>query len=125
MTAGWIRINWRKIIFNLLSNAFKHSGKNEQIIFSANENKISNELEISIANSGVQLSAEQLDQLFDKFYVAKQNSFGTEKFGTGIGLAFTQQLVTLLNGRINASSENGWIIFKVFLPLTGSGNAGG
>lgn len=117
--AGWMdKDKLEKIIFNLLSNAFKHSGKNEQIIFSANENKISNELEIGIANSGIQLSAEQIDQLFDKFYVAKQNSFGTEKFGTGIGLAFTQQLVTLLKGRINASSENGWIVFKVFLPLT-------
>ena len=80
--------------------------------------KISHELEITIANSGIQLSATQLDQLFDKFYVANQNDPGTEKFGTGIGLAFTRQLVTLLNGRINASSENGWIIFKVFLPLT-------
>ncbi|HKZ68157.1 MAG TPA: two-component regulator propeller domain-containing protein [Chitinophagaceae bacterium] len=116
---GWAdKDKLEKIIFNLLSNAFKHSGKNEQIVFSANENTISNELEITIANSGIHLSADQLNQLFDKFYVANQNVFGTEKFGTGIGLAFTQQLVTLLNGRIGASSENGWIIFKVFLPLT-------
>ncbi|HKO79050.1 MAG TPA: two-component regulator propeller domain-containing protein [Chitinophagaceae bacterium] len=116
---GWIdKDKLEKIIFNLLSNAFKHSGKKEQVIFSASENNISNELEISVANSGIQLSAEQLDQLFNKFYVANQNTFGTEKFGTGIGLAFTQQLVTLLKGRIHASSKNGWIVFTVFLPLT-------
>ncbi|MEO5562380.1 MAG: response regulator, partial [Chitinophagaceae bacterium] len=115
---GWIdKDKLEKIIFNLLSNAFKHSGKNEQVIFSASENMVSNELEISISNSGIQLSPEQLGQLFDKFYVASQNTFGTEKFGTGIGLAFTQQLVALLNGRIHSSSENGWIAFKVFLPL--------
>ena len=37
---GWIdKDKLEKIIFNLLSNAFKHSGKNEQIIFSAEENK--------------------------------------------------------------------------------------
>jgi signal transduction histidine kinase/ligand-binding sensor domain-containing protein/DNA-binding response OmpR family regulator len=116
--SGWTdKDKLEKIIFNLLSNAFKYSGKNEQIIFSANENKISHELEISVANSGIHLSAVQLGQLFDKFYVAGHNGFGTEKFGTGIGLAFTRQLVTLLNGRINASSENGWIRFKVSLPL--------
>ena len=46
-----------KIIFNLLSNAFKYSGKNEQIIFTANEKKITNELEITVANSGVELPA--------------------------------------------------------------------
>ena len=116
---GWAdKDKLEKIIFNLLSNAFKHSGKNEQIVFSAKENPINSELEIIIANSGIQLSADQLGQLFDKFYVANQNSFGTEKYGTGIGLAFTQQLVALLKGRIRASSENGWVLFKVFLPLT-------
>jgi signal transduction histidine kinase/DNA-binding response OmpR family regulator/ligand-binding sensor domain-containing protein len=116
--SGWLdKDKLEKIIFNLLSNAFKHSGKNEQIVFSVEENKVSRELEITIANSGIQLSGIQLDQLFERFYAANQNGFGTEKFGTGIGLAFTQQLVTLLNGRINASNENGWIIFKVSLPL--------
>jgi signal transduction histidine kinase/ligand-binding sensor domain-containing protein/DNA-binding response OmpR family regulator len=115
---GWAdKDKLEKIIFNLLSNAFKHSGKQERVIFSANENKLTNELEITIANSGIELPPDQLSQLFDKFYVANQNDFGTEKFGTGIGLAFTRQLVTLLDGRIGASSENGWILFKVFLPL--------
>ena len=116
---GWAdKDKLEKIVFNLLSNAFKHSGKKQKIVFSANENTVSSELEITVANTGIQLPADQLNQLFDKFYVTKQNVFGTEKFGTGIGLAFTQQLVTLLKGRISASSENGWIIFKVFLPLT-------
>ena len=116
---GWAdKDKLEKIIFNLLSNAFKHSEKNEHIIFSANENKDSQELEITVANSGILLSADQLNQLFDKFYVATQNDPGTEKFGTGIGLAFTRQLVTLLNGRIEVSSENSWLVFKVLLPLT-------
>jgi len=107
-----------KIIFNLLSNAFKYSGKNEQVVFAANENKINKELEITVANSGIELPPEQLSQLFDKFYVASQNNLSSDKFGTGIGLAFTRQLVTMLNGKITAGSENGWISFKVFLPLS-------
>ena len=106
-----------KIIFNLLSNAFKYSGKNEKIIFTANEKKITKELEITVANSGIELPPEQLSQLFDKFYIASQNNLSSDKFGTGIGLAFTRQLVTMLNGKITACSENGWISFKVFLPL--------
>lgn len=106
-----------KIIFNLLSNAFKHSGKNEQVIFTASENKTNNELEITVTNSGIDLPPEQLSQLFDKFYVASQNNLSSDKFGTGIGLAFTRQLVTMLNGKITASNENGWISFKVLLPL--------
>ncbi|MEO5650423.1 MAG: two-component regulator propeller domain-containing protein [Ginsengibacter sp.] len=110
-----------KIIFNLLSNAFKYSGKNEQIIFTANENRKLRELEISVTNSGIDLPPEQLNQLFDKFYVVSKNKGRSDKFGTGIGLAFTRQLVTMLNGKIQASCENGWISFKVFLPLQ-SGN---
>jgi DNA-binding response OmpR family regulator len=106
-----------KIIFNLLSNAFKHSGKKEQILFEAKENKLNNELEIRVANSGIQLSADQLNQLFDKFYVASPNMEGVDKFGTGIGLAFTRQLVILLNGRITVTSDKGWITFTVYLPL--------
>jgi signal transduction histidine kinase/DNA-binding response OmpR family regulator/ligand-binding sensor domain-containing protein len=106
-----------KIIFNLLSNAFKYTGKNEQVIFSAEENKANKELEIKVSNSGIELPTEQLNKLFDKFYVATHNTIRSDKFGTGIGLAFTYQLVTMLNGRITVSNENGWIIFKVFLPL--------
>ena len=115
---GWIdKDKLEKIIFNLLSNAFKHSGKNEQVIFSACENKETKELEISVVNSGSRLPDGKLDRLFDKFYVVSENNTDGEKFGTGIGLAFTRQLVVLLNGRINASSENTRINFKVFLPL--------
>ncbi|MEP7144810.1 MAG: response regulator, partial [Ferruginibacter sp.] len=116
---GWIdKDKLEKIIFNLLSNAFKHSGKNEQIVFSACENKSARELEITIVNSGTRLPQGELDRLFDKFYVVSPNTADSEKFGTGIGLAFTRQLVSLLNGRINASSGNDRISFKVFLPLT-------
>ena len=118
---GWIdKDKVEKIIFNLLSNAFKYSGKNEQVIFSAYENKHSKELEIAVINSGASLPGGNLDKLFDKFYVANPNTGSTDKFGTGIGLAFTRQLVTLLNGRINAESANDRISFKVFIPLTGN-----
>lgn len=115
---GWIdKDKLEKIVFNLLSNAFKHSGKNEQVVFSACENKRTKELEITVVNSGIRLPQQKLDRLFDKFYVVSPNKGDSEKFGTGIGLAFTRQLVNLLNGRISASNENERISFKLFLPL--------
>lgn len=106
-----------KIIFNLLSNAFKYCERNEQVIFTAAENKMSDGLEITVANSGIQLSSEQLSLIFDKFYVAQQNHGSSDKFGTGIGLAFTRELVAMLKGKITVHNENGWIFFKVLLPL--------
>jgi len=115
---GWIdKDKLEKIIFNLLSNAFKHSGKNEYVIFSAGENIHTRQLEITIVNSGVQLPEGKLDQLFDQFYVVNPNSADSGKFGTGIGLAFTRQLVALLDGTINAACEKNCITFKVCLPL--------
>jgi ligand-binding sensor domain-containing protein/signal transduction histidine kinase/DNA-binding response OmpR family regulator len=116
---GWVdKDKIEKIVFNLLSNAFKHSEKNEQVIFAAVENSSTKELELSVINSGSRLPEGKLDQLFDQFYVANANTTDSGKFGTGIGLAFTRQLVNLLNGSISAKSENDRIIFKVCLPLT-------
>ncbi|WP_026897597.1 hybrid sensor histidine kinase/response regulator transcription factor [Daejeonella oryzae] len=104
-----------KIMFNLLSNAFKHSGKNENIFLKVEENKQTGMLQIEVANSGCHIPSDQLDKLFDKFYVS--NIMGLEKFGAGIGLAFTRELVLVLNGEIKVSSENKWITFKVDIPL--------
>jgi DNA-binding response OmpR family regulator len=77
-----------------------------------------------VANSGCLLSPEQLDKLFDKFYVAAVPG-GGEKPGTGIGLAFTRQLVSLLKGRIEVLNQDGWISFNIDLPLTGDGQLSG
>ncbi len=113
---AWIdKDKLEKIMFNLLSNAFKHSGKGESITLEVHENKLNSVLEITVANSGCQIPSDQLDKLFDKFYVS--NFGGHGKFGSGIGLAFTKQLVVLLNGQIEVSSENNWITFKVHVPL--------
>jgi signal transduction histidine kinase/DNA-binding response OmpR family regulator len=119
---GWMdKDKLEKILFNLLSNAFKHSGKNEKVIFSAIENKATGELEITVANSGSEIPESQLHRIFDKFYRAGPGTVYDEKFGTGIGLAFTRQLVTLLKGKIEVTSEKGWITFIVSLPLIAEG----
>jgi signal transduction histidine kinase len=76
---GWVdKDKLEKIIFNLLSNAFKHSEKNEQIVFSASENAVTKELEIKIVNSGTLLPEGKLDRLFDKFYVVSPNNAENE-----------------------------------------------
>ena len=115
---GWVdKDKIEKIIFNLLSNAFKHSGKNEQVVFSAAQNTAGNQLEITVVNSGTRLPEGKLDRLFEKFYVVSPNKSDSDTFGTGIGLAFTRQLVNLMNGSISAKSENERISFNVCLPL--------
>jgi len=104
-----------KIVFNLLSNAFKHTDHKQYIIFSASANKTDGKLKIVVANSGCKLADEEIDRLFDRFFVidGKQNN----KSSTGIGLAFTQQIINLLNGEISAKCVDNWISFTASLPL--------
>ncbi len=120
---GWIdKDKIEKIAYNLLSNAFKYSGKNEQIVFVSKINKENNFLEIIVSNSGIDMNAEQAEKLFDQFYSASGIQSQTDKFGTGIGLAFARQLVNMINGNIKAESKSGWIHFKVNLPISADNN---
>ncbi|RYY61735.1 MAG: hybrid sensor histidine kinase/response regulator [Chitinophagaceae bacterium] len=115
---GWTdKDKLEKIIYNLLSNAFKHAASNEQIVFNAAYNENSGQLEITVTNPCNPISAEELSHLFDEFYSSRDRSNDTLKTGTGIGLAFTRQLVLLLQGKISCQYLDHRISFRVELPL--------
>jgi CheY-like chemotaxis protein/signal transduction histidine kinase/ligand-binding sensor domain-containing protein/AraC-like DNA-binding protein len=105
-----------KISFNLLSNAFKHTDPGEVIVFSVQRVSETDQLEIVIANSGCKLTETELNSLFNRFFIGSSDH--ESKISTGIGLAFTRELVTLLKGTIDVSLKDGWISFKVLLPLS-------
>ena len=109
-----------KIIFNLLSNAFKHSDLGETIVIKVLQSKDKKELLISVANSGNSLSEEELKSLFDRFFVIDDTQ--KSKISTGIGLALTRELVNLLGGKIEVNTKDGWISFNLFLPVSNEGH---
>lgn len=113
MVAPMDKDKLEKILFNLLSNAFKHTGRNQQVIFRASRQR--NALEIYMYNSGSHIPDEQLENIFTRFFTTGNHTQG--RFGTGIGLAFTQQLVQLLKGNITAANENNGVAFRVTIPL--------
>nr|WP_294945054.1 hybrid sensor histidine kinase/response regulator transcription factor [uncultured Mucilaginibacter sp.] len=102
-----------KIIFNLISNAIKHTGKNQHIVCRLSEDQENEVLELIVANSGCTLNEEERQSLFTRFFVADPSQ--QTKISTGLGLAFTQQLVILLGGKIQVSYKDTWIQFKVSL----------
>jgi len=104
-----------KIIFNLLSNAFKHTNKNERISVSLTVDQSHDKFIISVSNSGSELRNEDVAAIFSKFKTLGTNP--SNQFSTGVGLAFTSQLVTLLNGRIDVTVDNEWVTFCVELPF--------
>lgn len=101
-----------KILFNLLSNAGKHSASGQEVIFRMT---VHQQLEISVFNSGSQIPDAQMENIFSRFFAAATHPQAS--FSAGIGLAFTRQLVNLLAGDISVSNENNGVMFRVILPL--------
>jgi signal transduction histidine kinase/CheY-like chemotaxis protein/AraC-like DNA-binding protein len=105
---------FEKIIFNLFSNAFKHTAINESITLCA-ELYNQESIKIEIANSGFEAGAGELSFLFEQFYTIDHNK--NTKESSGIGLALTKQLTEILGGTIAVKAEDNWITFTLILPL--------
>ncbi|TRW23282.1 response regulator [Flavobacterium zepuense] len=104
---GWFdKDKLEKIIFNLMSNAFKYTPVNGTITLTCRvEDKDIKTLNITITNSGKGIPKEKLDSLFDRFFLSDTNqTTDTDLFRTGIGLAYIKKLVTVLRGEILVSS---------------------
>lgn len=104
-----------KIVVNLLSNAFKFTPPNGSVDFRATI--FEDRIEISISDTGVGISRENVSRIFDRFYQVDENS-GKSFGGTGIGLALVKELVEVLNGSIEVNTElNKGSSFFVSIPL--------
>lgn len=105
------------IVSNLLSNALKFTPEDGKIDFVVKQisGDPENLLEISVFNSGPGIAEEHVAHIFERFYqVDNRANHG----GTGIGLAFTKELVELLEGKISVESEVGkGATFTVSLPI--------
>lgn len=115
-----------KIMNNLLSNAFKFTGKggkitvNLSLIFESQEGEQSSDstenrmIEITVKDSGIGISESNLEKIFNRFF---QVDDGIKQTGTGIGLALTKELVKLHNGAISVQSKPGkGSKFTIHLP---------
>ena len=119
---GWYdKDKIEKIIFNLLSNAFKYTPKkgNIKLEFSIQGDTIKT-LSIKVSNTGKGIPKEKLESLFDRFFLTENvDEPDTGLFRTGIGLAYVKKLVTVLRGEIGVSSKsNNVTIFTVKLPFS-------
>jgi signal transduction histidine kinase/ligand-binding sensor domain-containing protein/DNA-binding response OmpR family regulator len=101
-----------KVIYNLLSNAFKFTPDGGRIrlrVAAADAGVV-----IAVADNGRGMSPEIQAQIFQRFF---EQRGGNEQVGSGIGLALSEQLVRLHGGRIGVASEPGeGTTFQVWLP---------
>lgn len=98
-----------KIMYNLLSNAFKFTPDDGEVILSTSVSEKSGEeniFTIEVIDTGIGISQESLPFIFDRFYQT-DDSFTREHEGTGIGLSLTKELITLMKGDIKVESQQG------------------
>ena len=94
------------IITNVLSNAVKFTPPAGKIVVHLNRiSEGKNErFVLKIKDNGPGMSEEEMENVFDRFYQANNSSSGAEK-GSGLGLALSKELVELMGGNIEVSSE--------------------
>ena len=92
---------WEKIVFNLLSNAFKFTFDGEIKISLKEKGK---QVELAVSDTGTGIPAEELQHLFERFHRVK-GAQGRSYEGSGIGLALVQELVKLHGGTVSVVSE--------------------
>ncbi len=101
----------KQVWINLIDNAVKFSP--DYGIVSVGISKNNGLITVSVTNSGVDIPAECIDRIFNKFYQADE-SHSSE--GNGIGLAIVKQAVKLHGGTVIADSRKGRTTFTVMLP---------
>ena len=107
-----------KIVYNLLSNAFKYNKPNGFVQVTLNEvdDNGKRSLSFSVKDGGIGMSKEKLPDIFNRFYDGDYRK--QEETGTGIGLSLTKTLVELHHGRITVESNPGvGTEFTVYIPL--------
>lgn len=104
--------NFDKVIFNILSNAFRYTPEGGRVEVGIRGTK-DGFAEISIFNSGNGISDKDLEKVFERFFQANPQDVGT---GSGVGLNLSKMLVELHHGSIKAVNKPGGVAFIVRIP---------
>jgi signal transduction histidine kinase/ligand-binding sensor domain-containing protein/AraC-like DNA-binding protein len=126
---GWYDVDiLEKILFNLLSNAFKYTEKNGEIKVSLELTHIDQTVDFlnlekgdyikcSVRDNGLGIPKKDLEFIFNRYYQTTK-SYSNQIPGTGIGMELVQKLIERHYGKITVESEeNIFTEFTFYLPL--------
>ena len=110
-----------RIVYNLLSNAFKFTdGNGGGYVHVRLLRRDDGHVEISVSDNGEGISAEHINNIFNSFYQAD-----VHHSGSGIGLMLSKAFAELHGGSVSVSSTAGkGSVFTVVLPVSQKGGAG-
>jgi signal transduction histidine kinase len=102
-----------QVIDNLISNAIKYTGEGSVALHYFKKGK---KITVEVSDTGIGISEEHLDQLFDRFY-RTDKARSREKGGTGLGLAVVRSILQAHGTDINVESKPGrGTTFRFQLP---------
>jgi DNA-binding response OmpR family regulator len=118
---AWIdRINFDKVVSNLLSNAFKFTfdGGEVKVVLSEAEKDVT----LKVIDSGVGIKPEDTSHVFDRFYQGRNaDDIGLQ--GTGIGLNLCKAITEMHHGEISAQGREDGQRGSCFIVVLPKGNA--
>ena len=115
--------NFDKIIYNILSNAFKHTPEGGSIRVDVSAPlpsrgelaaDVKEYVQICIFNSGSRIEEAWISRIFDRFVQVDPYD---ANIGSGVGLNLTKMLVELHHGSIQARNETDGVVFQVLVPV--------
>lgn len=107
-------IQLSRAISNIIVNASKYTDINEEVTMSLT--KKNNTVIISIQDTGIDVSTEEIDKICNQFYQVKNHI--NDAGGSGVGLSLTKEIINLHNGKLTIESEVGLgSTFNIILPL--------
>jgi len=93
-----------RVLVNLVGNAIKFTPQGGKITIEAKE--LDKEVEVSVKDTGVGISPEDKEKIFDEFYRTKA-SINSEIQGSGLGLSLVKRIIQVHGGKIGVESELG------------------
>lgn len=106
----------RQILTNLLSNAFKFSSRNGNIILCVIPYE-EGMIRVSVTDTGIGIAPEEQEKIFERYYQS-QEALEMGQRGLGLGLSIVREFVQMMGGQIWVDSERGeGSTFSFTLPL--------
>lgn len=93
-----------RVLSNLVTNAIRHTPSGGKVMIHAE--RVSHRIEVEVLDTGEGISAEDLPNIFDRFY-RSEKSRNRSTGGAGLGLAIARGIVEAHGGEIQVSSELG------------------
>lgn len=94
----------QQVLYNLLDNALKFSGKDSTIYVETTEKH--GKVSVSVKDTGAGIPSESIPKIWDRFYKTDA-SRGRDRKGTGLGLSIVKEIINAHNQNINVISTIG------------------